>query len=1815
MVYKTKVGELNHWNRPENKSEILGTFEHIFRSHVHYMIRMNNTVQKLSTLFSCALLLILPLVSSAQVEADFFAPVTSGCSPLIVNFQNTSTGSGLSYQWNLGNGNNSSSENPSASYIDPGTYTITLTVSNGSGSDTETKTAYVTVFTPPTPDISPSQTVGCYPFTVDFTDLSVPGDSPIATWSWDFGDGGASTDQNPSHTYTTPGDFDITLILTDVNGCSSNQSFPDMITSNSNAPTAEFTGDPTVGCLPPVDVSFTNTSSGGTGTLTYFWDFGDGNTSTVPSPDYTYNASGVYDVTLTVTDDLGCATVLNETEYITIVDNVSIDFVATETTICLGDQLSFVDISSPTPTSWQWDFGDGNTSTDQHPTHLYTTPGTYEVSLTSVYSSSCQGTETKTAYITVAEIPFVDFTADVTAGCETPFPVNFTNNSVGPGPVDYLWSFGDGNNSVDENPSNTYMDHGVYTVNLTATNSSGCSNTLTENGYINIAETTADFLPDVFGFCQPLEVNFEDLSISGTNIVSYEWDFGDGGTSSAQNPTYEYADTGIYDVSLVITNDLGCTDTVVRENYIFVYTPPNADFVDGDTVICPGDLSFTDLSTNATDWFWSFGNAGTSTEQFPVFTFEDTGYYDITLITLNNGCSDTLIVEDMVYVSPGVPGIGTEFDCSDPNTFTFTNESYGITSFVWNLPGGGTSTDDPLTLTFPDPGMYIIGLGIENSTTGCSGGDADTVYVTELEADFSATNTQDCGPLSVQFTDESTDAVFWEWFFGTGAYSQEQSPTYVYDSLSTFTVTHVVTDINGCTDTIVAPDLVTVTGSAVDFGIDTIYGCDTLSVQFTDLSTPPGSITDWLWDFGDGNTSTLQNPLHIYEIAGDFDVTLTVTDVGTCVNTMTQTSVVSYLPYPVPAFTVDTTVGCMGDPFTFTNNSTSGAVNFLWNFGDGNTSVDENPVHIYESEGVYSVTLTAFNINGCDSSITEIQLIDIQHPDAGFTAFPTFAFCPPLLVSFTDVSSADVVSWFWQFGDGSSSSLQNPSHIYTESGVFSVSLVVTNAGGCTDTIDMPDLVTLSGPSGEFDFFPDTVGCPPYDITYTATANNAASYTWDFGDGFLGSGETTTHSYTEIGSYIPTLILEDNNGCTFTYQSQDTLTVQPLAVDAGMSVTICEFDTVQLGASGGDTYSWFPPTGLDDPNSGSPAASPSETTEYVVTIQLGQCQNTDTVTVFVNPGPFANFSTSDVCFGSLTEFNNLSTIDVPDSILSWNWDLDEILSTDTNPTHTYSSPGTYNISLEIESTSGCNGIASGTVTVNPAPSAAFTANDTCLFLPTSFIDQSTVSPGAITNWFWDLGNGSNAFIPNPSLTYPEDSVYSVTLIVTADGGCTDTVIENVEIYPLPEADYSVSNVCLNETTMFSDSTQINSGSVAQWDWDFGDGNGANQQHPSHTYASDGNYVFSLTVVSDHGCEDATSGAVTVHPLPESSFTISSTTTCFVPVTVNLNNTSQGANQFEWDHDNGTNETSFNSLAIFDTVGQYNIQLLVTNQFGCLDSSTQMFEVFPTVVADFESTTPIGCEPWEVEFTNLSVNGINFHWDFSDADGSVNIDPVHIFEEPGSYSVELIAEGLGGCADTIVYTNYVTVWNNPTAMFEYENVPDPITNGTVAFYNISTPHVSSWWDFGDGFTSTNENTTYQYDYYGNKLVTLAIVDANGCVDTVQMYIAVDFFGGLFVPNALIPTDDDPNVRVFSPKGTGLGSYRCMVFDKWGNKLWESTKLENGSPAESWDGTHDGEFVPQGAYVWKIDAIFQSGDIWEGMADRDGKYHEIGTVTLIR
>jgi PKD repeat protein len=348
------------------------------------------------------------------------------------------------------------------------------------------------------------------------------------------------------------------------------------------APVADFQGSPASGDA-PLTVNFTDLSTGNP--TTYSWDFGDGiGTSTARNPSYTYNDVGTYTVTLTVTNDIGSDT-KTKSDYITVTEPVPTppiaDFSASPTSGDAPLTVNFTDLSTGNPTSWLWDFGDGvGTSTAQNPSYTYSSSGAYTVTLTATNTYESDD-EIKVDYINVnsSESLVADFEGNPTSG-DAPLTVHFTDLSTG-NPISWVWDFGDGGSSIwEQNPVYTYSQPGTYEVILAVSDAGFNIDYEIKPNYITVTgqtgnPPTADFSATPTNGEAPLAVQFTDLSTE--NPTSWSWDFGDGGTSTAQNPSYEYASAGTYTVALIATNTYG-SDTVTKVGYVTV-TEPSAEIV------------------------------------------------------------------------------------------------------------------------------------------------------------------------------------------------------------------------------------------------------------------------------------------------------------------------------------------------------------------------------------------------------------------------------------------------------------------------------------------------------------------------------------------------------------------------------------------------------------------------------------------------------------------------------------------------------------------------------------------------------------------------------------------------------------------------------------------------------------------------------------------------------------------------------------------------------------------------------------------------------------------------------------------------------------------------------------------------------------------------------------------------------------------------------------------------------------------------------------------------------------------------------------
>ena len=527
----------------------------------------------------------------------------------------------------------------------------------------------------------------------------------------------------------------------------------------------------------------------------------------------------------------------------------------------------------------------------------------------------------------------------------------------------------------------------------------------------------------------------------------------------------------------------------------------------------------------------------------------------------------------------------------------------------------------------------------------------------------------------------------------------------------------VVTDVNGCKDS--TTKVITVYGATPNFNAISTSGCTPFLVTLNDASVSDSALVQWTWNFGDGSPAqTVNTPstTHTYTIPGSYDVSMTVTDKNGCVKTLNKPAYIQPT-FPFPTFANDS-LACRGEIVVFNTSGTSVAnpATYDWNFGDGTTGTGIVTTHVYTADNVYTVTLKVTDLNGCDSTIQ--RQIRIQHPAAAFSDSVLLIGCGVTNMQYTDNSTGlYIASWQWNFGDGASASTQNPMHAYTVPGTYSVTLITTNIGGCTDTVS--NSVIVPGPTGTFSFSP-SIGCPPLTVTFTAVSSTAISYTWDFGDGTVinTASPSIQYIYTTDMVATPALLLGSN--------LPDGTFCQVPAPPAGQVTVVTVIPTLVINVN-------------------------SATGCVPLTVNF-----VDASTV---PGTIPGDSINS---------------------WSWNFG-DGATSTLENPSHVYSSAGSYPVTLTIGTLGGCTNNNTATpfmITVYPDPIAAFSVNSTSFDLPFETTIVTNQSVGAST-YSWNFGDGTASTLIDPQHLYTQVGTFQIQLVAVTEFGCPDTTLNIID----------------------------------------------------------------------------------------------------------------------------------------------------------------------------------------------------------------------------------------------------------------------------------------------------------------------------------------------------------------------------------------------------------------------------------------------------
>lgn len=1078
------------------------------------------------------------------LQFDLFsqtANITSGCVPLQVNF--TAPGGSSTFFWDFGDGASSNLQNPSNTFASAGTFEVSF---RETADGPVIGTITITVSEKPVPQlVSNGLTKGCAPLDVDLSaNVSLPPGVTVDQYSWTFGEGSGATGENVNFTYTNTGVYTITIGITaSTPSCNNTTSYANYIGVSNPVAGITTNPSPAIACDPPLNVSFSDGSTSNLA-LTYDWDFGNGNTSTSQNPgSQTYSSEGDFTATLTITDTNECA----KTATVPItVGKPQASFALPNDTVCVNIPIQIENNSSAGV--YTWNFGAGaspGTSSAVNPTVFFTTPGLHTIDLT-VTAPGGQCSDDTSVVIFVEQIPNITITSTPKPQCDTNATYTYSFDPDGATFQSFRWIFDDGDTSFLANPTHEYhIADSIYARRAKHHDLNGVFQAVTTGGcvvQVDFIDTVflvhSRFMPDIHEGCAPLSITFSDSTQSEYDIVNYHFDYGDGsngdfglGTTSS---THTFSNPGVYSVVMTATNNLGCMD-ISDTIQIQVGTTHALDFTADQTSVCPGEsITFTNTSANQ-ELFegWNYSTDGellSNCHGNPggTFIFDDTvGVFDVTLSAYHNGCISTQTKSNFVTVNGPIARFNYLYDCASLMDLALFNESQGFTGLSWDFGDGTTSAQTNPTHTYAATGDYKVVLTATNNSGTCPASvDSTTIHIRNVQADFTSDAVYCAGDPNPFNAGNSLDVLEdcnrgYKWIFSDPTLrpiaTEDPQENISFPNTGAQTLSLVVTDINGCTDTLTHS--FTVFDVDPDFLIDDDFTCTPDTIQFTDQSTSGAAIASYIWDFGDGETGSGPNVSHIYDehpLGAIENIRLTVTDIHGC-----QKSIVKPINFYRPVSTVSVTPGagkgCTGDQYTFnaTDYTSQGSnLSFTWILGDGTTATGQNVTHNYTLDTTTIVKMYYVeNATGCNDSIS--IPIDVQgYPTAGFVSdIDTLeALCSPQQIGFTSTSvgTSPVTGTSWTFSNGLSSSSASPVFVFEE-GDYSVQLIASTSNGCSDTVVKN--FTVINPSGDFDM-DKTAICKTEEITFTIKdTTDVGGFSWDFGDGSEVSDiSPVTHQY-------------------------------------------------------------------------------------------------------------------------------------------------------------------------------------------------------------------------------------------------------------------------------------------------------------------------------------------------------------------------------------------------------------------------------------------------------------------------------------------------------------------------------------------------------------------------------------------------------------------------------------------------------------------------------------------------------------------------------
>ncbi|TVQ15341.1 MAG: PKD domain-containing protein [Bacteroidetes bacterium] len=1625
------------------------------------------------------------------------------------------------YDWSFGHGDASSvSMNPEFTYHQPGTYTVTLGASSQYNCSDE---AILTVVVHPLPN--PAFTIdvaqGCSPMEVNLN----YGAAPVAGWTylWDFDFDGTpdytsyAHDALPaSHTFTNTGTeietFTMQFRIESPQGCAGQFSRDVVVWPEVSAvikTTPEHVDHELSSCA-QFEVALDGSESHNA--TEFLWDFGDGITSTQASPVHTFlnfdpENAVTYNVLLTARSQIGC--LAQETLQVEVTPRPLAGFAVVMPLACSPAEVEFINTSIGA-TAYEWDFGDGNASIGDNPTHVYEvsaddSPTTFTVTLRAI-NDGCENVYQQ--QITIYPYLEADFDFEIIGdGCH-PLAVNFTNTTTGhPDHLTFTWNYGDGNSSFTGNEIHQHVFENfspdtdqTFTVQLTASYGDVCIDVVEKYIVIPARPKALFTVPNSPG-CGPHDIEVINLS---EGAVAFQWDFGDGSDFVLdEHPApHTYTRTpeegpGNYIIQLHVTGANDCVQ--VYEQEILIYPEIHALFSMDDAAGChPHTVEFTNHSTGVETYSWNYGNGHTSgvagelhSRTFNNFSHSEEEVFTVTLQVVSEfGCMDEISAEVTVYPVPEAAfHTSTAGGCSTLEVEFFnTSNGKGLT-FEWDMDNG----TETIFAQSPPAQLYEVG--------------ADQI-------------------------------------------------------LTVFSPTLTVTNPQGCVN-VITHDIYVYPEVEAAFEVNVSEGCHPLTVEITNLSEGDYDHLNFEWDYGDNHTSETQAGTHshtFYNYSHDTDETfilrLTAWYADECVDVFEKE--ITVLARPKASFTVSNSPGCAPHPIEVVNQSL-GAVSWSWNFGNGSEPVEEaNPDPVTYTQPadagakVFTITLDVEGLNECPHQFTQ-DVVIFPEIEALF-ATSVNAGCHPLEIMLEDQSSgADF--WYWNYGDGHTSQTNQTEHYHTffnhdhvEEVHDTILLTVVSEFGCTSTFQR---IVRVDPVPQAIFTTDIPGgCSPLEVSFHNHSVGATQYEWDMGDDTDLLTIAAPQDYTyQVGPdnpphiFAPVLTVSNERGC-FDSDSHEIWVYPDIA--AGFTASIIEgcdplvvdFANITQGNEEIIHYKWnygdgnMSVTSKKEHRHTFRNHSHTSDTTFMVSLRAyysESCYDETEMEITVLARPKALFAVpqSPVCAPDSLEIINFS-----EGAFLYTWDMDDGQEplTDAHPGYYHyhvpagSDAGVFTINLLTEAGNGCQHDYSLEVTVFPEIHALFAMenHDGCHPLEVGFENLSQ----GVETYTWTLGDGEQSQDTPVTHTYlnyssTQSVAYPVTLSVISPYGCVDFYADTVKVRPLPAAEMAVS-----ETTGCSPfQPQITNLSVGgtTFIWTYGDENTAEtsgDEIPVHTWHNTGeqpqHFNFIMEAINAFGCSNTTSKTLTAFPEVTAGFVAADEiySNCS-PFDVRFENQSLLAAYYTWDFGDGSSSVVTHPLHAFKNttpeIISYDVQLHAASVYGCKDSLVRQVHVYPTPEAHF------GVTPFEQPYPNTTFTFTNhtnpgefaYEWRFGDGGVSHSQDDVftysYVWDEEDlstkTYQVVLNASN-DYCFSE--FSRMVTI-TSPVPEARLSGVLHGCEPLEVAFENLSL-YAWAWkWDFDDGTVSFEQHPVHTWHEHGIYDVTL-LATGDGGTDTLVVQVEV-------------------------------------------------------------------------------------------------------------